>query len=209
MRRWPCTPGSSLSLVRACVVILGAVGSVADEVRFEHTAQCASPFAAAPVAQHTLYGEAFEWTHQATLTDWSYESIEATDSGLKDWTGAPLHHGECARVSYTSTVRMPGVLRKYTSLGSFKPRVVKTTCVQREVITTSFSLRKLPFIDSVDIHSIMTFARGEVHTSTTTAYTLPWFAHFLSSLGSGIVQRSIEREIHATVHQLCSGGSLM
>jgi len=209
MQRWSFSLGSYSSFVQGWVVILGVVGSVADEVRFEHTALCVSPFVAMPVAQDTLCGEAYEWTHQTTLTDWSYEAIKATDSGLKDRTGAVLQHSECTRVSYTSQVRMPRVLSQYTSLGSFQTRVVKSTCVQRDVITTLFVLRNLPFIDRVEIHTFMTFAGGEVHTSTTTSYTLPWFTWFLANLGSGIVQRSIEREINAIVHQRCASASLM
>ena len=197
-------------LTRALIVTLPclalAVAAVPPEVvRYARTDACDQHFARPPMDAETLHSEAFEWTQHTPLRDWQFDPVTLADSGMRDneWYDELLE-AACVRVSYTSAVRMPDVLRQYTSLGNFRTKVVKTTCVQAgSVVLNDIRLADLPFIRRVHIASQMRFTDGQVATHMHAEYTLPWYLHFLESTAEGIVTRSYSDEIRATVRQLC------
>ena len=101
------------------------------------------------------------------------------------------------------SVRMPAVLQQYTSLGDFRTKIVKVTCVQADVVLNDIHLSDIPFIRRVHISSKMRFADGVVATSMRAEYALPWYLRFLQNTAQSVVTRSYTDEIRATVHQLC------
>ena len=86
------------------------------------------------------------------------------------------------RVAYSSAVRMPEVLRRYTSLDNFRTTIIKVTCVQAEtVILNDVHLSDIPFIRRAHITSKMHFADALVETQVRAEFNLPWYLRFLQS----------------------------
>jgi len=175
-------------------------------VRFETNMSCAQFYAAEPVKQASLYGEAFTWTKHAALADWHFESVTVSSSGLLD---NPLGvdvdpAAECVRVSYSASVRMPAVLREYTSLGDFRTVVQKTTCGFHNVVLNQVFVHKLPFIGTVEMNSAMRFESTRMFTAVHAQYTLPWYIDFMRHIAESIVVKSYAEEITATMEQLCT-----
>jgi len=177
----------------------------AEVVRYARTDACDQPFARPPVDAETLHAQAFEWTQHTPLHNWRFFPVALADSGMRDneWYDELLE-ATCVRVSYSSAVRMPELLRKYTSLGNFRTKIVKTTCEQAgSVVLNDVRISELPFIHRVHITSKMRFADGAVESLVRAEYTLPWFLRFLEHTAEGVVTRSYNDEIRAVVHQLC------
>jgi len=175
-----------------------------EVVRLTRTDACDQPFAREPADAETLHGEAFEWTQHAPLKDWQFAPVSLADSGMQnnEWYDMQLE-AHCVRVSYSSAVRMPEVLQKYTSLGNFRTKIVKVTCVQADVVLNDIHLSEIPFVRRVHITSKMRFANGVVETRARAEYVLPWYLRFLEKTARSVVTRSYTDEIQATVHQLC------
>jgi len=181
-----------------------------EVVRYTHTDACEVPFARPPTDSETLHNEAFEWTQHAPLHHWQYAPVALADSGMRDNEWYDLHlEATCVRVSYSSAVRMPAILRRYTSLGDFRTKVVKTTCTQADSVLNNIHLSEIPFIHRVHITSRMRMLDGAAETSVRAEYTLPWFLRFLESTAAGIVTNSYNDEIQATVHQLCGSSATL
>jgi len=177
----------------------------AEVVRHTRTDACDQFFVRPPADAETLRSEAFEWTQQTPLRDWQFAPITLADSGMRDneWYDELLE-ATCARVSYSSAMRMPSVVQKYMSLGNFCTKIVKMTCVQADsFVLNDIRLAKIPFICRVHITSQMRFANGQVVTHMCAEYVLPWYLRFLESTAEGVVTHSLNDEIRATVHQLC------
>jgi len=183
----------------------GAISNSPTEVvRMTRTDACNQPFAREPADAETLHGEAFEWTQHTPLKDWHFSPISLADSGMQnnEWYDMLLE-AQCVRVSYSSAVRMPAVLQQYTSLGNFRTKIVKVTCVQADVVLNDIHLSEIPFVRRVHISSKMRFADGVVVTSMRAEYALPWYLRFLQNTAQSVLTRSYTDEIQATVHQLC------
>jgi hypothetical protein len=198
-------------LALALVVLLApapaaaATRTPAEVVRYTRLDACDQPFDHPPVDAETLHSEAFEWTRSAPLQNWQYAAVALADSGMRDneWYDEQLE-ATCVRVSYSSAVRMPAVLRKYTSLGNFRTKIVKTTCVQADsVVLNDIRIFEIPFIHRVHITSKMRFADGAAESTVRAEYVLPWYLRFLESTAEAVVKQSYNDEIRATVHQLC------
>jgi len=177
----------------------------AEVVRYTHTNACEQPFARPPADPETLHNEAFEWTQHTPLRDWQFTPVALANSGMRDneWYNELLE-ATCVSVSYSSAVRMPVVLQKYTSLGNFRAKVVKTTCVQADsVVLNNIRLSEIPFIRRVHITSKMRFTDGAVETRVRAEYTIPWYLRFLEQTAVTVVTHSYNNEIQVTVHQLC------
>jgi len=211
-----CFPRRSATLLPllACLALapppaLAALHSQTDVVRYTRTDACAFPFARAPVEPETMHGEAFEWTQHTPLRDWQFSNVTLADSGMRDneWYDELLE-ATCARVSYSSAVRIPSVLQKYTSLGNFRTKIVKTTCTQADSVLNDIRLSEIPFVRRVHITSRMRFVDGVAESTVRAEYTLPWYLHFLESTAENVVKHSYNDEIDATVHQLCGSSPL-
>jgi len=197
-----------LLLVGALASIFNTASSTApaEVVRHARTDACDQPFARPPADAETLHGEAFAWTQHTPLRDWQFAPITLADSGMRDneWYDELLE-ATCVRVSYSSAVRMPSVLQKYTSLGNFRTKIVKTTCVQADsVVLNDIRLAEIPFVRRVHIASQMRFTGGQVVTHMRAEYVLPWYLRFLESTAAGVVTRSFDDEVRATVQLLCA-----
>ena len=205
MTRWPPLSVLAILLALAPAATTAASRTPQEVVRYTHTDACEVPFARPPTDSETLHNEAFEWTQHAPLHHWQYAPVALADSGMRDneWYD-DLLEATCVRVSYSSAVRMPELLRKYTSLGNFRTKIVKTTCEQAgSVVLNDVRISELPFIHRVHITSKMRFADGAVESLVRAEYTLPWFLRFLEHTAEGVVTRSYNDEIRAVVHQLC------
>ena len=198
------------SLTRAVIValpclILAAAAAPSEVVRYSRMDTCDQPFARPPTDPETLHNEAYEWTQHTPLRDWQFATVSLADSGMRDneWYDELLE-ASCVRVSYSSAVRMPPVLQKYTSLGNFRTKIVKTTCVQAgSVVLNDLRLTEIPFVRRVHITSKMRFADQQVETLMRAVFVLPWYLRFLESTAHNVVVSSFDDEITATVHQLC------
>ena len=198
------------ALIASLPFLVFAAAVVPSEVvRYSRMDACEEPFARPPIDSETLHNEAFEWTQHSPLRDWQYTPITLVDSGMRDneWYDE-LFEASCVQVSYSSAVRMPSVLQKYTSLGNFRTKIVKTTCVQADsIVLNDLRLTGIPFIRRVHITSRMRFADQKVETLMRAVFVLPWYLRFLESTAHSVVTSSFDDEIQATVHQLC-GSSL-
>jgi len=198
------------SFTRALIVslpclVFAAAATPSEVVRYSRMDTCEEPFARPPTDPETLHNEAFEWTQHSPLRDWQYAPVTLADSGMRDneWYDELLE-ASCVQVSYSSAVRMPEVLQKYTSLGNFRTKIVKTTCVQADsVVLNDLRLTDIPFVRRVHITSKMRFADQKVETLMRAVFVLPWYLRFLESTAHRVVTNSFDDEIQATVHQLC------
>ena len=207
MRALPgCRP---LLVCLACLALAPSPASAASRspqevVRYTRTDACEQPFARSAVDPETLHSEAFEWTQHTPLRNWQFDAVTLADSGMRanEWYDEQLE-ASCVRVSYTSGVRMPAILRRYTSLGDFRTKIVKTTCTQATAVLNDIRLTEIPFVRRVHITSRMVLANGVAETTVRAEYTLPWYLRFLEATAEGVVKQSYDDEIKATLHQLC------
>jgi len=194
------------ALLAVLAAALGPARAAGESVRFGRSDACDAPFAREPASADALQRTAFEWTHEAPLKNWEYAVVNIAESGMRDneWYDWELE-AHCGRVTYSSAVRMPAVLQKYTSLGNFRTTIIKVTCVQAGwVVLNDVRLSDIPFIRRVHITSRLRFADGLAETLAHAQFDLPWYLRFLRSTATDIVTRSYTEEVRATVHQLCA-----
>ena len=154
----------------------------------------------------TLYNEAYEWTHETQLRDWTFTALSRPDALTEQNVFVPTGSAlDCVHISYRSTVRMPHVLRRYVDIGNVETQVHKTVCVEANNVYNSITLEDLPIIGIVRIFSRMTLEDETLSTHVYAEFDLAWYLGMLYSTAENIVRQSYRDEVLATIHQLCSG----
>ena len=156
--------------------------------------------------KETLYNEAYEWTHETQLRDWTFAALSRPDALTEQNVFVPTGSAlDCVHISYRSTVRMPNVLRRYIDIGNFETQVHKTVCVEANNVYNSITLEDLPIIGIVRIFSRMTLEDETLSTHVYAEFDLAWYLGMLYGTAEKIVRHSYRDEVLATIHQLCSG----
>ena len=156
--------------------------------------------------KETLYNEAYEWTHETQLRDWTFVALSRPDALTEQNVFVPTGSAlDCVHISYRSTVRMPNVLRRYIDIGNFETLVHKTVCVEANNVYNSITLEDLPIIGIVRIFSRMTLEDETLSTNVYAEFDLAWYLGMLYSTAENIVRQSYRDDVMGTMHQLCSG----
>jgi len=189
-------------------VILQAYSVECVVFRLETTHECLVPHYYHPSSQSALYGEAFEWNNQGQILKWHYEAVPAVQNAVLENNPFNAKRGDwdCARVSYSTVVKVPTEMHKFERLlgrNKFEIDIRKTLCVLGDIVLSSITLANVPFYHVVHVFSETRFNASGMHTTTQINYETPWYLYFCQRFTRNVAIKCFMHSIRSSKDQLC------
>ena len=197
-------------LIACCYIVVFPAYSVeCAVVLFETTHACLVPYYYHPSSQNALYGEAFEWNNQGQILQWHHEAVSAVNNTVLKNNAFHARKGDwdCARVSYSTVVKVPKsmhIIERLSGLKKFKIDILKTLCVLGDTVLSSVTLTNVPFYHVVEMFSKTRFEASGMHTTTQIKYQAPWYLYFCESFARNAAIQCFMHRIRASKNQLCA-----
>ena len=165
--------------------------TLASEIKVSKEIIC-KPVSTWDLSQTKFYNIAYDWTHHAKLTKWSYSCSK-----------------NCCDSSYTTNIKVPKFIHDYIT-GSFSTNhISKQLCLQKQKFSEDVTITHIPFIDQLQVACLAeTKTKNAVIVTMKTDPEIPWYVYPLQNLITKHIQKSFADYIDILQLHLCDKNSI-